>query len=457
MNEEKRIGTVMAVNSSTLTIVLDQRITSLTKQLNGKAYFIGQLGTYVLIPLANLTIVAVVSDLKKADITINGQSTQRYIMTVNMVGTVKEGKFERGLAIFPTVDTPVYFAEDADLKAAFSVYQHYDFSVGNLTLFENERAYLDPNRFFGKHIAVLGSTGSGKSCTVSSILQKVSDLQDTNVIILDIHDEYASAFPTNSNRLDIAELELPYWLMNFEELREIFVDERESSAASQITVFKDQITMSKKAKNPPLASLITVDTPVHFDLTEIRAKMQFLDTEKISGLGTGVKEGPFYGQFTRFLVRLDSKLNDTRYAFIFKPKKYTHSETIKDLLAKIFGVEGSAKITILDLSGVPFDVVNIIVSLLARITFDFNFWNANRRDFPILLVCEEAHNYLPASSEGSYAARRTVERIAKEGRKYGVSCMIVSQRPSEVSETILSQCNNYVILRLSNPDRKSVV
>jgi hypothetical protein len=453
MTEEKRIGAVMAINSGSVTVLLDDTITSLTKEMYGKIYTIGQLGTYVLIPVANLTIVAVVSEFKKAEVTLNGKSQLRYVMTVNMIGSTRDEKFERGLAIFPTVDTPVYMAEDYDLRAAFSVYQHHDFSVGNLTLFENERAYLDPNRFFGKHIAVLGSTGSGKSCTVASILQKVANLKDTNIIILDIHNEYGAAFPKGSNRIDITELELPYWLMNFDELREIFIDEREDSAASQITVFKDQILSSKKAKNQPLANILTIDTPVHFDLAEVRAKMQFLDTEKISGLGGGgaVKEGPFYGQFTRFLVRLDSKLNDSRYAFMFRPKKYTHSETIKDLLAKIFGTDGAARVTILDMSGVPFDVVNIIVSLLARITFDFNFWNTNRRNFPILLVFEEAHNYLPSSGEGSQSARKTVERIAKEGRKYGVSCMIVSQRPAEVSETILSQCNNYIILRITNP------
>lgn len=452
MTKEKLIGTVMGVNSTSLSVVLNQGITSLSKDLNGKVYSIGQLGTYVLIPLGQTTVVAVVSDLRKTDIAENGRSSQRYMMSVSTVGTVKEGKFERGLAVFPTVDTPVYLAEDSDLRAAFSVFQRFDFSVGNLTLFEHERAYLDPNRFFGKHIAVLGSTGSGKSCTVSSIIQKVSFLKDSNVIILDLHNEYGRAFPKDSNHLNIAEVELPYWVMNFEELQEIFIDEREPSSASQITVFKDQIIASKKAKNPSLASYITVDTPVYFDLSEIRAKMQFLDTERITGLGAaGVKDGPFYGQFTRFLVRLDSKLNDSRYAFVFKPKTYTHSESIKDLLARIFGIDGSAQVTIMDLSGVPFDVVNIMVSLIARLTFDFNFWNPNRRDYPVQLVFEEAHNYLPASSQGSPAARRTVERIAKEGRKYGVSCMIVSQRPSEVSETILSQCNNFVILRLTNP------
>jgi DNA helicase HerA-like ATPase len=217
-------------------------------------------------------------------------------------------------------------------------------------------------------------------------------------------------------------------------------------------MFKDLIVSSKKGKNPGLADVLTVDTPVYFDLAEVRAKIQYYDTEKITGMtGSGAKEGPFYGKFTRFLVRLDSRLNDPRYAFMFKPKEFIQSSTFKDLLGKIFGHTQESRITIMDMSGVPFDIVNTIVSLLARLTFDFNFWNASRRDFPILLVFEEAHNYLPSGASAAGAARRTVERIAKEGRKYGVSCMIVSQRPAEVSETILSQCNNFVILRLTNP------
>jgi hypothetical protein len=207
---------------------------------------------------------------------------------------------------------------------------------------------------------------------------------------------------------------------------------------------------SKKAKNPRLADFITIDSPVFFDINEVRARLQFLDTERVTG-GASSKEGPYFGKFTRFLVRLNSKMNDPRYAFIFKPKVCIDSESAKGLLTMIFGLDGKSKITIMDLSGIPFDIVNTVVALIARIAFDFNFWNPNRRELPILLVFEEAHNYLSSTKDGSTAARLTVERIAKEGRKYGVSCMIVSQRPSEISETILSQCNNFVILRLFNP------
>lgn len=451
MVEQKFIGNVVSVNSSAVTVLIDANISTLKREINGKTYYIGQLSTYVLVPMGNVVLVGMCSELRKEDVTVNGRPTQRYLMIVSLVGTVKGGKYERGVSIYPTVDSPVYLAEDADLAVAFSVYQRYGFSVGALSLFETQRAFLDANRFFGKHIAVLGSSGSGKSCAVASILQKVADYPDTNIIILDIHNEYAKAFAGKCSHIAIADFELPYWLMNFEELRETFIDENDENAASQITVFKDLIVSSKKGRNPDMSSLITVDTPVYFDLAEIRAKMQYLDTEKITSGTTTPREGAFYGKFTRFLVRLDGKLNDPRYAFVFRPKTYIKSSTMSELLTKILGAEGSAQVIILDLSGVPFDVVNTMVSLLARMIFDFNFWNANRRDFPILLVFEEAHNYLPSMGPGSGAARRTVERIAKEGRKYGVSCMVVSQRPVEVSETILSQCNNFVILRLTNP------
>ncbi|MBI2619607.1 MAG: ATP-binding protein [Ignavibacteriales bacterium] len=452
MTEQKKIGYVIEVNSGALKVLVDDSIGSMKKEIGGKVYYVGQLGSYVLIPVGKLIVVAMVAELKKADIPVNGEARQRVQLTVTLVGTVKAGRYERGVSVLPPLDTPVFFAEDQDLNAVFSIFQKFGYSLGQLSMFEKEKAFLDPNRFFSKHIAVVGSSGSGKSCTVASILQKVAPFPDTNIIIIDIHNEYHAAFGADSNYLPVADLELPFWLMNFEEIQEMFIDPRDVDSASQITVLKDLIVASKKGKNPNLSEFVTIDTPAYFDLAEIRARMQFLDTEKVTGLGSGgAKEGPFYGKFSRFLVRLDSKLNDARYAFMFKPKQYVASSSLSEFLQKIFGPGGTAKVTILDMSGVPFDIVNTVVSLLARVTFDFNFWNPHRRDFPVLLVFEEAHNYLPATGESTKAARRTVERIAKEGRKYGVSCMIVSQRPAEVSETILSQCSNYVVLRLTNP------
>ena len=456
MWEEKKIGIIREVTSSAVTVIVDSEVTNLQRKIGDKVYLIGQIGTYVLIPMGKVYLLGIVSEFRKGDAYENDKVTQRYLMTVILIGTLKKGKFESGVSILPTVDMPVFLLEDKDLKVAFSTFQKFNFSIGQLSLFENERAYLDPNRFFGKHLAVLGSSGAGKSCTVSSILQKVSSFPDTNIVILDIHNEYTKAFPEGSQHFDIAALELPYWLMNFDEMTEMFIDQRDENASTQISALQDLVFASKKAKNQRLAESITIDSPVFFDINEVRARLQFLDTERVSSGGAS-KEGPYFGKFTRFLVRLNSKMNDPRYAFIFKPKVCIDSESAKGLLTMIFGLDGKSKVTIMDLSGIPFDIVNTVVALIARIAFDFNFWNPNRRELPILLVFEEAHNYLSTTKDGSTAARLTVERIAKEGRKYGVSCMIVSQRPSEISETILSQCNNFVILRLFNPVDQSYI
>ena len=456
MWEEKKIGVIREVTSSSVMVIVDPEITNLQRKIGDKVYLIGQIGTYVLIPMGKVYLLGIVAEFRKGDSHENDKVVQRYQMTVTLIGTLKKGKFESGVSILPTADMPVFLLEDKDLKVAFSTFQKFNFSIGQLSLFENERAYLDPNRFFGKHLAVLGSSGAGKSCTVSSILQKVSPFPDTNVVILDVHNEYTKAFPEGSQHFDIAALELPYWLMNFDEMVEMFIDQRDENASTQISALQDLVYASKKTKNQRLAESITIDSPVFFDINEVRARLQFLDTERVTSAGSS-KEGPYFGKFTRFLVRLNSKMNDPRYAFIFKPKVCIDSESAKGLLTMIFGLDGKSKITIMDLSGIPFDIVNTVVALIARIAFDFNFWNPNRRELPILLVFEEAHNYLSSTREGSTAARLTVERIAKEGRKYGVSCMIVSQRPAEISETILSQCNNFVILRLFNPVDQSYI
>lgn len=440
--EQKRIGVVRDVSTGGLTVEIDPKVSKLVLPLNGKSYSVGQIGTYVLVPVNKSVLLGMVSGFRKMGTYENGSVHSLFEMNVTLVGMVKNGMFERGVSTFPTADTPVYLLEEKDLSVAFSVYQRYGFSVGRLSLFENERAYLDPNRFFGKHLAVVGASGSGKSSTVASIIQKVVGYPDTNVIILDIHNEYQSAFPENCQYLNLSELELPFWLMNFQEMLELFIDNSDEHAATQITVLKDLVYQAKRDQNPELKNVLTIDTPVYYNLSEVRTKIEALDSEP---------DGPFQGQFARFLVQLDTKLNDPRYDFMFRPRLYIHSSTIEELLSKMFGMDGRSKITIMDMSGVPFDIVNTIVSLVARLAFDFNFWNKNRREFPILLVFEEAHNYLSSSGEGTRAARRTIERIAKEGRKYGVSCMIVSQRPSDISETILSQCNNFVVMRLTNP------
>ncbi|MDE3056403.1 MAG: ATP-binding protein [Bacteroidota bacterium] len=453
---EKHIGIIQDVSSSSAIVALDDTLDSFERAINGKTYRIAQLGSFVSLPIADVTVIGMVTNAK---INSSQDDGKKKSIVVQLIGSVADGKFEKGLAMFPLIGGDVYMTDDDDLTQFLSAFAQFGFAVGDLSGYAGERLYIDPNKFFGKHIALLGSTGSGKSTAVASILQKVQMFSNTHVIVLDIHNEYAAAFRSYGNLINLTELELPYWFMNFEEMREMFVDESEPSAQSQIMMLKDLVLNSKKAKNPTIQQFITVDSPVYYDLNEVRAKFQFYDTERVSGYAGGqAREGPFYGQFTRFLVRLDSRMTDKRYEFMFRPRKYKDSGALKEILTRMFGFESKKQITVVDLSGVPFDIVNTIVSLLGRTVFDFNFWNKSKSDFPVLLVFEESHNYLPQiPTPTNRAARRTVERIAKEGRKYGVACMIVSQRPSELSETILSQCNNFITLRLTNPNDQAYV
>lgn len=453
IDSAKRIGIISSITSHTISANLIDDTPDITGLR--KTDQLCRLGSYVLIPVGDQSVIGTIASTRVFD--SNGgdkipTKAPKRIVDIQLIGTLSGGKFVRGVATFPVLGSLVYTASQDDLKIIFSTFRQQNFSFGKLSIAEGERLFIDPNRFFAKHVAIFGSTGSGKSCATASIIQKVQHLENTHIILLDLHGEYEPAFKDKGNVIKITELELPYWLMNFDELVETFIDENESSAHNQMMVMKEAILDSKRGKNLPLKDSLTIDTPVYFDLLEVSARMRSLDTER----GIGGKEGPFYGQFTRFLVRLESKITDRRYEFLFKPKKYKSSETFNDLLIKLFGIDTSKRITVLDLSRVPFDVINVLVSLLGRIIFDFNLWNRSRNEFPMLIVFEEAHTYLSEISR-SFAARKTVERIAKEGRKYGVSCMIVSQRPAEISETITAQCNNFIAMRLLNPNDQNYV
>ncbi len=453
VDESKRIGTVTAVGGSTLTASLQD----IPIDDGADLELVGRTGMYVMMVDGSRSIIGSISALRTLDgaaeaSPFGAASSARSSMDIQLIGTLREGKFERGVAASPRLGSGVYAAGAEDVSAVFSSFRQHNFSLGTVSQFGDERFYLDPNRLFAKHIALFGSTGSGKSCTAASIIQKVDWLENTHIVLLDLHGEYTPAFSGSANIIKIDELELPYWLMNFDEICEMFIEEHEPSAHNQMMIMKEAILDSKRGKNLALKDYLTIDTPLFFDFVEVMARMRTLDTERtLAG-----KEGPFFGQFTRFLVRLESKLSDRRYEFLFKPKLYRSSDAFEAWLTRLFALDSGHHVTVLDLSRVPFDVINVLVSLLGRLIFDFNLWNPSRQDFPVLIVFEEAHTYLSMTGKNT-AARKTVERIAKEGRKYGVSAMIVSQRPSEISETITAQCNNFFAMRLLNPNDQTYV
>jgi DNA helicase HerA-like ATPase len=315
-----------------------------------------------------------------------------------------------------------------------------------------------------RHGAILGQTGGGKSWTVASFLQKIAAFPKSTVVLFDLHGEYASAFGDEADVISGADIELPYWLMNSEELLGLMVDRSETAAPNQIAKFKELLQAAKDShpENQTLGlERITIDTPVYFDFSGLLNEFARLDTEMVPGQTSKPIKGPLHGNFTRLLMRIGSRLNDRRYDLIFHPQTYSTSASMENLFRRLLG-ETSAdrkKVVIIDLSPVPFDVRNSVISLILRCLCDFAYWyrRVNATSYPIAVFADEAHIYLNDSDSDAKSSRESAERIAKEGRKYGISLTVISQRPREVSATILSQCNSFLCLRLSNPDDQSYV
>ena len=387
----------------------------------------------------------------------------RGLATIAVGTTDAVGKFERGTDVLPTINAPVFAVPPELIDKVYSSYAEGDFAIGKLSLVPGQQAKINLDAFLTRHAAVLGQTGGGKSWTVASLIQKMCRFKQATIVLFDLHGEYTATFGGSADVITATDLELPYWLMNSEELLGLMVDRSESAAPNQIAKFKELLQAAKE-NHPENKALgikkITIDTPVFFDFAAILAEFQRLDTEKVKG-DRGDKQGPMFGQFTRLLMRIDSRLNDKRYDLIFKPKTYNTSASMEDLFRQLLGEKASArkKVVVVDLSPVPFDVRSSVISLILRCLFDFAYWHrrAHKTRFPIAVFADEAHIYLNDADPATEAARHSAERIAKEGRKYGISLTAISQRPREVSATILSQCNSFLCLRISNPDDQSYV
>lgn len=437
---------------------------------------IGQPGSFVELSLPNGTLLCLVTETRMREAAVGSTEAKeavsagdfvidqvsRQLMTIPVGALNSNGEFERGTNVLPTVNAPVFAVLPTTINDIYTSFADGNFSLGKLSLLPEQEAKLNLDAFLGRHAAILGQTGGGKSWTVASFLQKISMFPQSTVLLLDLHGEYASAFGDEAEVISAAEIEMPYWLMNAEEILSIMIDRAESSAPNQNAKFKELLQAAKE-KHPENAALglekITIDTPVYFDLMEIVDEFRRLDVEMVPGKTKDVK-GPLHGQFTRLLMRLESRLNDRRYDLIFKPQIYKSSGSMDELFRKLLGEEVSnrKKIVVLDLSPVPFDVRGSLISLTLRCLFDFSYWHSRLKGsrFPIAIFADEAHIYL-SDSATNQAPRESAERIAKEGRKYGISLTVVSQRPREMSSTILSQCGSFLCLRISNPDDQSYV
>lgn len=394
--------------------------------------------------------------------------------------------FKRGVETFPQIESKCYGISGQNLQNFMNILgKDIDadkrLKIGSFMMDTAADAVLDGNKFFQRHAAVLGSTGSGKSWCIANILEKASVLKYTNIIVFDMHGEYKSLSEGSKSiaqRFRIAgpgDLEvtkpdvlfLPYWLLNREELLSMILDRSDSNAPNQASRFTRHIrdlkeeTLKREGKTDTLKTF-TVDSPIPFLMSELIQKLTVDDTTKGVGKnGTAVK-GEWEGKLTRFISRLETKVGDKTYGFMFQPtdeaQKY---DWLGAILCKLLGyTDGEKGIKIIDFSEVPSDVLPVVTGTLARLLYDVQFWMDPEKRTPFTIICDEAHLYLPVKEDADSVQKQALynfERIAKEGRKYGVSILPVSQRPADVSKTILSQCNNFIVLRLTNERDKGVI
>jgi hypothetical protein len=422
---------------------------------------IGQVGSYLMVKQSGTKILTMIESMW-TEVAADGRET--FKIRLSPLGEFdSNGNFDRGIHHFPTVGAELHMVSSWNLERIFSDFSEVFYKVGKLSSFESIDVYLDASNFFGRHAAILGQTGSGKSWTVTSLIQSaLRYMPNAHIIIMDMHGEYgvrrtdalaSSPFPSNKVRcMDALDLEMPYWLLTYSDLADLFINSDDIHASLQLAFLRNALgdLRIEANKNAGLGH-ITVDSPVYFSLEELRDKMELANQETED---FGRVKGPLYGKFDQLLVRLHSMMNDTRYDFMLKPRLRTSTGTLVDLMRDFVGLgEPKANVTVLNLSAVPYDVAPMVTALIGRLAFEFNFWNPKCLEFPIWLVCEEAQQYIPRNNDSRYKeARRTFEHISKAGRKYGVGLCIVSQRPHEVSETVLAQCGTFLCLRIANPD-----
>lgn len=430
----------------------------------------GNIGSYVVIRQAKISVLALVFKMWERDRFdhLGNRATDRFISLIPVGELTEDNSFIRGVRHYPTPGASVYAVGLTEINAIFVKFRQYEFFIGQLASQKDYHLSLDPRALFGRHFAILGQSGSGKSWTVTSLIQHtIKAMPKSHLILLDLHGEYCwkdetgnihSAFPREVvNYVDALDLEMPYWMMSYAELVDLFID-RDDKGASMQMAFMREVLQTLKRKEAKAIGLpgVTIDTPIYFSLAEMYMQFKAANEERKD---FGKTLGALFGQFDEFLVRMQSRFNDVRYDFLLKPKKRNNSASMTELLQQFIGLgERKSNITVVDLSSVPTDIRPAVSAQVGRLAYEFNYWNPKRRDFPITLICEEAHAYIPRERGGPFdGTKRTMERIAKEGRKYGVSIGVVSQRPTELSETMLAQCSSFICLRTTNPDDQNYI
>ena len=499
--DEEAIGTVHSVDTGTVNVSVSDVESLRGLQVNRLvALQSSKAGQHLIGLVTKIT--------RKSDPSVNGDSSRNEedddplhdlaygeinFIKVVLAGTLfdrigtKPNIFKRSLDTVPEIDAFCFPIEGERLTNFMKAISELSgdeekLALGHYSLDENAEAFLNGNRFFQRHAVLVGSTGSGKSFATARMLEQVAKLKSSNAILFDIHGEYAPlgegfisglriAGPqdlANGKTLDDGVLYLPYWLFGYEEIMSMLVDRSDQNAPNQAMVLSREIVSAKEKKlreagDTETLENFTIDSPIPYDLNEIITELERLNTEMVPGSGNKEKQGDFHGKLSRLISRIRNKSSDRRLGFMFQGGSDSYEMDWLIRLAKaLVGTKhdnGTSGVKVIDFSEVPSDILPLIASLVARIVFQIQQWMDSESRHPIAIFAEEAHLYIPNDLHKgiSEVSLDTFERIAKEGRKYGVGLVIVSQRPSEVNRTVLSQCNNTIALRLTNAEDQAVV
>jgi len=408
------------------------------------------------------------------------------IGTFRTVEGAKANVFKRGADSFPQIDRECFIVQGLNLQRFMGILgagfpENERLKLGTFVADRSADAIASGDKFFQRHAAILGSTGSGKSWAVALILERAANLKFPNIIVFDMHGEYAPladktkggfaqrfriAGPGDLEKPTDEVLFLPYWLLNRDEMLSMILDRSDQNAPNQASRFTLHVRTLKGEtldveKQVAVKKTFTVDSPIPYDMKRLFGLLETDNTTKGVGKAGAPVKGEWEDKLTRFLSRLEAKLDDRRYGFMFAPPPAAMAyDWLGSQVLKLLASDGGSGIKIIDFSEVPADVLPVVTGTLARLLYDVQFWMSSKKRTPITLLCDEAHLYLPVRDDADAVQRQALgsfERIAKEGRKYGFSLLVVSQRPSDVSRTILSQCNNFLALRLTNDTDQSVI
>jgi len=484
MNPNSLIGKVQSVDTGNITVQVDKEELLNSVQVNQIVQVRSTKTGQTIIGLISKIMRKAISD--KIDESGEPDYIVENIIKVNLVGTLIErtgtarNTFKRTLDTVPSINADCFLLQEAELSAFMNIISSSSenpLTIGKYTISEESNANLDGNKFFQRHAVVVGGTGSGKSWTVANILEKASALQSVNSLVFDLHGEYKPLKDLHNTTLlkiagpsdtpsDTDTIFLPYWLLSYEEVESLLLDRSDANAPNQSRALFDLIIKYKKEKliedgKTDVLNNFTIESPIPYKLNDVLSSLQNKDTEMVAGARAGSeKQGPLNGKLTRFVQRLSSKQSDKRLNFIFNTDDaLLEYDWFLELANKLLDFGNDKGLKIIDFSEVPSDILPLIIGLIGRLIFSIQQWMEEEKRHPIALFCDEAHLYLPAQTKGSIEEKglQSFERIAKEGRKYGLSLVVISQRPSDVNKTILSQCGNFIAMRLTNPDDQNVI